>query len=505
MVGATVLGTALILAAHAVSPVATHVTRFEQEVDGPGGVVAKFVDRLQVGFDLIARNPLALIPVLGIVAALIIALRPVGPVRRTFERWPAWRDAIAGALLGGVVAYLVNDSGPAAAGFAFGLGLGGMLGVSLLAGAGQDGCAMSEPPVPPRPDAMHPVVRSTPPIATADGRPAATWSWWEALGIYVLSFLVGGLATMPVVRCSWARRTTSRRSWPPDRGRSRSWACCSRGCRTRTVGGGRSWVPGAGRLVGGDPGGSWGSASCCIRGWCSSSGSIVTLILGAVSGETVQAPEQVARGSVAGRPGRHWRSTPIVIAPIHEELFFRGMLFRTRPRPYGLVRGLVALGVAFALIHYFEGEWQDALLLMSVMFFNGIALAWWYERRGTIVAPHGRAVVFNVIGLSLIIAISLTEEEVRRGGVPERRVAADLPRSASTRRPTTARRRPTWEGDVAFVLEAEPDRGVPEDLWAFLDLWHGECRDARMVDPGEGAARVRDPRAVLPVEGGPAR
>lgn len=39
----------------------------------------------------------------------------------------------------------------------------------------------------------------------------------------------------------------------------------------------------------------------------------------------------------------------------------------------------------------------------------------------------------------------------------------------------------TWEGDIAFVLEAEPDRGVPEDLVARLDLWHGECRDARMI------------------------
>ena len=44
----------------------------------------------------------------------------------------------------------------------------------------------------------------------------------------------------------------------------------------------------------------------------------------------------------------------------------------------------------------------------------------------------------------------------------------------------------TWEGAVAFVFEAEPDRGVPEDLCAYLDLWHGECRGARMVDPEEG-------------------
>lgn len=51
----------------------------------------------------------------------------------------------------------------------------------------------------------------------------------------------------------------------------------------------------------------------------------------------------------------------------------------------------------------------------------------------------------------------------------------------------------TWEGAIAFVFEAEPDRGVPEDLWAWLDLWHGECRDARMVTPEEG---VRAPYVI---------
>jgi putative sterol carrier protein len=47
----------------------------------------------------------------------------------------------------------------------------------------------------------------------------------------------------------------------------------------------------------------------------------------------------------------------------------------------------------------------------------------------------------------------------------------------------------TWEGEVAFVIEAEPDKGVPEDVWALLDLWHGECRGGGVTDPerGEGA------------------
>lgn len=53
----------------------------------------------------------------------------------------------------------------------------------------------------------------------------------------------------------------------------------------------------------------------------------------------------------------------------------------------------------------------------------------------------------------------------------------------------------TWEGDVAFFMEAEPDRGVPDDLVAWLDLWHGECRGARMITAGEADAAAYGIRA----------
>jgi hypothetical protein len=138
-VGVTVLGAALILVAHAISPFETHVTRFEEQAGGLAGGVEKIGDRLQVGFDLIARNPFALIPVLGLPIAIAAVLRPPAALRPSLRRSPAWRDAILVTLLAGVVAYLVNDSGPAAAGLAFGLGLGGLLGVSLLSEAGKMG------------------------------------------------------------------------------------------------------------------------------------------------------------------------------------------------------------------------------------------------------------------------------------------------------------------------------------------------------------------------------
>jgi putative sterol carrier protein len=45
-----------------------------------------------------------------------------------------------------------------------------------------------------------------------------------------------------------------------------------------------------------------------------------------------------------------------------------------------------------------------------------------------------------------------------------------------------------WEGDIAFVIEAEPGRGVPQDVWGLLDLWHGECRGGGLIDRERGAA-----------------
>jgi putative sterol carrier protein len=45
-----------------------------------------------------------------------------------------------------------------------------------------------------------------------------------------------------------------------------------------------------------------------------------------------------------------------------------------------------------------------------------------------------------------------------------------------------------WEGDISFVVGAEPDKGLAEDVWVWLDLWHGECRGGRIVSPDEGAS-----------------
>jgi putative sterol carrier protein len=49
----------------------------------------------------------------------------------------------------------------------------------------------------------------------------------------------------------------------------------------------------------------------------------------------------------------------------------------------------------------------------------------------------------------------------------------------------------TWEGDVSYVFEAEPERGIPEEIWSWLDLWHGACRGYRYGVSAEEGGRAK--------------
>ena len=107
----------------------THIANF---VEGQSdGVVPTIAHRLRTGIDLIARNPFAIVPVIGVPATLLAVLRPADPIRASFAQHPGWREALLTILWGSVVAYLANDTGAAALGLGFGTALGGLLFVSL--------------------------------------------------------------------------------------------------------------------------------------------------------------------------------------------------------------------------------------------------------------------------------------------------------------------------------------------------------------------------------------
>ena len=45
-----------------------------------------------------------------------------------------------------------------------------------------------------------------------------------------------------------------------------------------------------------------------------------------------------------------------------------------------------------------------------------------------------------------------------------------------------------WKWTVGLITEAEPDKGVPDDIGLWLDLYEGEARDVKIVSADEARA-----------------
>ena len=262
----------------------------------------------------------------------------------------------------------------------------------------------TEPTVPPRPDHLHPVPAAPSPPAAEKPRPeGATWSWVEAVGVYVVAFLIAGMLSLPVLNAfdgesDLANMTATVVAALVIIGILVGWLSLYH----------RGWV----RVMRLPEKGRWGAE--ILAGILFGLGlyivavvlvgGLLLILLNALSGDQVQAPEQVPQGlSAVGIVVTTLYA--IVIAPFGEELFFRGVLFRTLRDRHSLKIGLLGTGVGFGLIHFIPGDAVDAALLMLVMAFTGASLGYIYERRGTIVAPIAAHMTFNVIGLALILGL----------------------------------------------------------------------------------------------------
>lgn len=86
-----------------------------------------------------------------------------------------------------------------------------------------------------------------------------------------------------------------------------------------------------------------------------------------------------------------------VIAPVNEELLFRGAVFRSLRQRFGRAVALVSSGVLFGVIH---GNWAGAVPLGLL----GMALALAYERTGDIrvnIVAHG---LFNLNTIVIVLS-----------------------------------------------------------------------------------------------------
>ncbi len=259
-----------------------------------------------------------------------------------------------------------------------------------------EGRAISDA-IPPRPDVPVPPEVPLPPERV---RPHATWRWWEALLVYLAGFLVAGLVTIPLSGAIHARATarlvatiaadlvvTGVVVW---------WLQVAH----------RRWrgIMGFPRRLGPEirAGLAFGLGLYPVVAF--GVGIALNLVLRAATGEAVRAPRQLPSDLGGGRIVLAVLLA-VVVAPVAEELFYRGCLFRALRDRYGFAAGALGSAIVFGLVHFVPAPWQDTLLLMSVMVFTGLGLAYIYERRGNLVASIAAHATFNVVGLVFILVL----------------------------------------------------------------------------------------------------
>lgn len=85
----------------------------------------------------------------------------------------------------------------------------------------------------------------------------------------------------------------------------------------------------------------------------------------------------------------------VVIAPVAEEIYFRGFLFPMLKKRLGLTGGIVISGVFFGLLHF------DILRFLPLAL-GGMALAWVYHKTDSLYAPITAHGVWNALMLAIL-------------------------------------------------------------------------------------------------------
>lgn len=93
----------------------------------------------------------------------------------------------------------------------------------------------------------------------------------------------------------------------------------------------------------------------------------------------------------------------VVLAPIAEEIFFRGIVFNAWLRERGRRWAFIGSAALFAIIHV-------SLVALLPIFVLGLGLAWIYSRTGNLLAPIAMHATVN--GISVILALLVRFEVI---------------------------------------------------------------------------------------------
>lgn len=123
----------------------------------------------------------------------------------------------------------------------------------------------------------------------------------------------------------------------------------------------------------------------------------VYAVVALFSGERVTPPTQpILPAGPSGGQIALGALAAIVAAPVAEEVFFRGFLFGALRRRFPFWAAAVISAAVFGAFHVIP-------LLIPLMVFVGIGLAYVYERRGSLLASIAAHSAFNMVGYTLIV------------------------------------------------------------------------------------------------------
>ncbi|HXF35813.1 MAG TPA: CPBP family intramembrane glutamic endopeptidase [Actinomycetota bacterium] len=95
-------------------------------------------------------------------------------------------------------------------------------------------------------------------------------------------------------------------------------------------------------------------------------------------------------------------TSALVVAPVAEEFFFRGLLFTAARARTGTVPATLASAALFGVVHFAPASPAASLVPAAIACCLGVGLAVLYERRANLLAPLGAHVAFNAIGLVVL-------------------------------------------------------------------------------------------------------
>lgn len=239
-----------------------------------------------------------------------------------------------------------------------------------------------------------------PPPGTVDERlPRVSWTFLDAAGVFLLSFVLMALVS-PLLTAALDEELAGGVFFPLSLAilavTAVGWVAVRHRADLDTLAGRRPTPADVGMGI------AHGLAGFLVInvGFAA----LLQLFTTLTGGEMPVVQEGLREATQDGRIGLFVIASAIIVAPVAEELFFRGVLFRGLLGPLGVWPAIGTSAVLFGLAHP-QPTVSGTLYALAVLGTFGAYLAWAFERRGSLVTPMVMHATFNALAVGGILVV----------------------------------------------------------------------------------------------------